>query len=88
MQLIIKRCQELRTLTSLRPLPKMKIWKFDLIFKITIFDIQTSKMIEGDLPKTAKKLVKIWANLHRIELMEDWNLIKQGQNPINITPLE
>jgi hypothetical protein len=45
-------------------------------------------MIEGDLPKTAKKLVKIWANLHRVELMEDWNLIKQGQNPINITPLE
>ena len=40
MQLIFKRCQELRTLTGLRPLPKMKIWKFDLIFKITIFVIQ------------------------------------------------
>ena len=53
-----------------------------------VFDIQTGKMIEGDLPKTAKKLVKIWANMHRIELMEDWNLIKLGQNPINITPLE
>ena len=43
---------------------------------------------EGDLPKTARKLSKTWALLHRVELLENWNLIKQGQNPINITPLE
>jgi len=53
-----------------------------------IFDMQTTEMIEGDLPKTAKKLVKSWATIHRVELLEDWTLIKQGQNPINITPLE
>jgi len=53
-----------------------------------IFDIQTGEMLEGDLSKMAVKLVKTWAVLHRVELMEDWNLIKQGCNPIKITPLE
>ncbi len=53
-----------------------------------IFDIQTLEMIEGDLPKTAKKLVRKWSSMHKIELLENWNLIKTGQNPINITPLE
>lgn len=53
-----------------------------------IFDIQTGEMLEGDLSRMAIKLVKTWAVLHRVELMEDWNLIKQGYNPIKITPLE
>ena len=53
-----------------------------------IFDIQTGLLLEGNLPKTAMKLVKMWTKMHKIELLENWNLIKQGLNPINITPLE
>ncbi|MEI7505072.1 MAG: DUF4160 domain-containing protein [Paludibacter sp.] len=53
-----------------------------------MFNIKTFEMFAGDLPKTAKKLCKTWAVLHRSELMTDWNLVRQGQNPISIKPLE
>ncbi len=56
--------------------------------KSGIFDIQENEMLEGDLPKTAIKLIKKWVSVHQIELMENWKLIKLSQNPINLTPLE
>ncbi len=31
-----------------------------------LFEIETGNLIEGNLPKTAKKLVKTWAALHRL----------------------
>jgi len=38
-----------------------------------IIDIETSKMIEGDLPRKAVEAVEIWAKLHREELAYMWN---------------
>ena len=37
------------------------------------FDIDTLKMIQGDLPPRAVSLVKEWAELHQRELLEMWN---------------
>ena len=53
-----------------------------------IFDIQSMKMLEGNLPKIAVKLVSKWIAIHEIELMENWNLVKNEQLPIKITPLD
>jgi hypothetical protein len=40
---------------------------------LSIFDINTLEMIEGDLPKRARMLVKEWAELHRAELKKMWD---------------
>ena len=35
-------------------------------------DIRTGAIINGELPRTAQNLVKRWAELHRDELMANW----------------
>ena len=37
-----------------------------------IYNIKTLEMIEGDLPKEAKRLIKKWATHYHTELMEMW----------------
>lgn len=51
-------------------------------------DIQTLEVIEGKLPRRALVMVLEWANEHRAELMEDWNLCRSKQLPKPIKPLE
>ncbi|MBM2814296.1 MAG: hypothetical protein HW421_1058 [Ignavibacteria bacterium] len=53
-----------------------------------VFDIQNNSLINGKLSKTATKLVKLWINLHKIELLENWDLLRNKQQPIKITPLD
>ena len=38
-----------------------------------VFDIETMKMIEGDLPSRASKMVLEWGTHHQQELLEIWN---------------
>ena len=49
-----------------------------------IFEIETLKMLEGDLPKKAQPLIVEWAGNYKAELMEMWNK-KQLQK---LPPLE
>jgi hypothetical protein len=51
-------------------------------------DINTCELIEGHLPKKQLKLVLAWAELHQVELVNDWNLVMKGQEPIKIEPLQ
>lgn len=44
--------------------------------------------IHGRFPPRALKLVLEWMNLHKAELLEDWQLAKQGQPLKRIAPLE
>ena len=37
-----------------------------------VFEIETLKMIEGDLPQRARKLVKEWASVYQEELVNMW----------------
>lgn len=46
-------------------------------------DIQTGKLIEGDLPDRALKLILEWLDIHKDELVEMWNT----QNFKKISPL-
>lgn len=39
---------------------------------IAVIDIQTLKIIEGQLPKRALKLVKEWLFLHKEEIRDIW----------------
>ena len=49
--------------------------------------IQTFEVIRGELPPRAMALVLEWAQQHRTELMEDWELCVQNQMPAKIRPL-
>jgi hypothetical protein len=47
-----------------------------------------SGMIHGHFPARALRLVLEWSNLHREELIENWQLARQGQPLRRIAPLE
>jgi hypothetical protein len=53
-----------------------------------VIDIRSLEVIEGKLPRRALELVLDWAELHRDELMRDWELCQQHQQPVEIAPLE
>ena len=43
---------------------------------IGAIDIRTNKLIEGDLPNKALKLVNEWIDIHREEILEMWETQK------------
>jgi len=51
-------------------------------------NIHTCEIINGDLPRRQQKLVLAWAELHREELIADWNLVMNGESPFGIAPLQ
>jgi hypothetical protein len=51
-------------------------------------EIETLKIIEGELPRRAKALVLEWAEEHRGELMENWNFARELHELKMIKPLE
>ncbi len=55
-------------------------------YKITV-DIQTG-VIEGKFPKRALKHVLEWYELHKEELLKDWELCQKSEMPNTIEPLE
>ena len=52
-----------------------------------VVDIRTFEIIRGELPLRAMALVLEWSQLHRNELMGDWELCVQNQMPAKIRPL-
>ena len=55
-------------------------------FKATI-DIRHVRILEGELPRRALDLVLDWTELHREELLDDWNLCRAKEAPKPIAPL-
>ena len=47
-----------------------------------------SGTIHGEFPARALRLVLEWANLHKQELIDNWQLARQGQPLNRIAPLE
>ena len=45
-------------------------------------------VVEGKFPKRALKIVLEWYELHKDELIEDWELCASRQQPKPISPLE
>jgi len=50
-------------------------------------DIRTLRVLEGDLPSRALRMVGEWAGQHQIELLEDWEIVRAGGQPKKIEPL-
>lgn len=55
--------------------------------KETVLSIPDGKTLEGMIKPEKLKLVQAWIEIHKEELMADWELAKQGQNVFTIEPL-
>lgn len=56
--------------------------------KIALIDIEQGYVIEGNLPDKQLKLVLAWCEIHREELLGEWEIIKHHGAPYKIDPLK
>jgi hypothetical protein len=52
-----------------------------------VFAVDAIECIGGALPRTQRRLVEAWAEIHRDELLRDWELLQSGRPPVKIEPL-
>ncbi|MEW6557316.1 MAG: DUF4160 domain-containing protein [Elusimicrobiota bacterium] len=52
-----------------------------------VISIPDGEVLEGELKASKLKLVQAWIEIHKEDLMADWELAVNGQNPLNIEPL-
>lgn len=52
-----------------------------------IIDILAGEVSAGSLPSKQTKLVLTWVEIHKEELMADWELASKGELPFPIEPL-
>ncbi len=52
-----------------------------------VFSIGDGELLAGSIPPSKARLVQAWIEIHREELMADWQLAVAGQQPHKIEPL-
>lgn len=55
--------------------------------KEMVISVPDGKILEGSIAATKIKLVQAWVEIHKEELMADWELAKKGENVFPIEPL-
>ena len=53
-----------------------------------VVKIPDGDIIEGDLPVGKLKLLQAWIEIHKDEIMADWDLASNGSNVFQIDPLK
>ncbi len=53
-----------------------------------VIAIPDGEVLEGEIRANKLKLVQAWIEIHRDELMADWELASQGQAIFKIDPLK
>lgn len=53
-----------------------------------VFSITDGKLLEGYLPNNKERLVLAWIEIHKEELIADWQLASEGQQVFKIDPLK
>ena len=53
-----------------------------------VVSIPDGEVLEGQIPNNKLKLVMAWIEIHRDELMADWELTSKGEHPYKIEPLK
>jgi len=51
------------------------------------FSIETGEILDGSLPNRQTRLVQAWIEIHRDDLLADWELAASGQAVLPIDPL-
>jgi len=52
-----------------------------------IVSIPNGEVLEGGIPSSKMKLLQAWIELHKDELVANWQLAVSGQQPYKIEPL-
>jgi hypothetical protein len=52
-----------------------------------VFSIENGEILAGNLPSSKTRLVQAWIEIHREELMADWQLALNGEEVFKIEPL-
>lgn len=55
--------------------------------QIAVFDIKSHRVLAGELPPQAIRLVREWAKLHEKELLENWKRAQTDKQLKSIEPL-
>jgi hypothetical protein len=45
-------------------------------------------VLAGQIPPKQLKLVQAWIELHKDELLANWQLVNEGEEPYKIAPLQ
>ena len=53
-----------------------------------VIDIDTCEILNGSIPSKQLKLVAAWVEIHKEELIADWKLCQNGEQPFKIDPLK
>ncbi len=52
------------------------------------FNIADGEILEGSLQSRQLKLIQAWIEIHKDELIADWELCQNGEKPFKIEPLK
>lgn len=56
--------------------------------KVAVISIEDGEVLDGLFPPSKKKLVDAWIEIHRDELLADWELAVEGSKTFRIKGLE
>ena len=54
---------------------------------VAVYGIDVVQLIAGSLPQAQQRFVVAWAELHRKELLANWERLQKGRTPSKIEPL-
>lgn len=55
---------------------------------VAVFAIADGSILDGGIPPAKRKLVEAWIEIHRDELLADWQLAVEGSTVFKIKGLE
>lgn len=53
-----------------------------------VLSIDDGSVIDGNLPRKQIRMVQAWIEIHKEELLVDWELAVNGEEPFRIAPLQ
>lgn len=53
-----------------------------------VFSLNDGNIIEGKIPNSKRKLVEAWIEIHKDELLANWQLAINGEKIFSIDPLK
>jgi uncharacterized protein DUF4160 len=56
--------------------------------EVAIYGIDSVDLLAGSLPRPQQRFVEAWAELHRLELLANWERLQEGRLPSRIEPLK
>ena len=55
---------------------------------VAMYDIKECELIDGTMPKKQDRLIKAWMELHKDELLANWQLAQNHEEIVKIEPLK